>query len=228
MGLTRWVAQSLVLRLSLATAIVVSSGYFFGKQLVSHLLPLFFQVLSTVASDFRIIRFGFFSDRGHLSIGAMAILEHTLVLDSKAIVPDGQSAIAIGHKVCHVLQPVMVSLVLAISWPARVVEFGLRILLLVVLLLLVLLMDTPMAIFASLWSAQVQTYEPVRFSTLICWNIFLTGGGRIVLGLTAAVLSIALADRAVPWRIRKKGVPLKSIRTVPSEKPSFELSRSEP
>jgi hypothetical protein len=52
---------------------------------------------------------------------------------------------------------------------------------------------------AWLWFAHLQRYAPDERSALVWWNIFLNGGGRLVLGLASAVLAIALARR---WAAR--------------------------
>ena len=41
---------------------------------------------------------------------------------------------------------------------------------------------------------------PGRASPLVWWNVFLNGGGRLALGLIAAALAIALAQRAAARR----------------------------
>ena len=102
----------------------------------------------------------------------------------------------VGTTVGTVLQPVLVALVLLLAWPARWGEMALRLAIASVLLSVVLLADTPFSLAAWLWHAQIKLYEPGRGSPLVWWNVFLNGGGRLALGLIAATLAIALAQRA--------------------------------
>ncbi len=188
-------ATRLALRLGLASALVLASAYFFSRDAVRLLLPLLSSTLGAVASDYKILRFEFVDDRHNASIGALARLEHTLVLGGRAIVPDAQSVVGAGTTIGTVLQPVCVALVLVLAWPARWRELLLRLAITAPLLAAVLLLDTPLSMAAWLWEAQLRMHEPDRFSPLVGWNVFLNGGGRLALGLVAATLAIVLARR---------------------------------
>lgn len=188
-------AGSLALRLLLAVAAVLLAAHLWAREAVALLLPALSAVLSWVADDFRILRFEFVQERGNTSIGALAVLEHTLVLGGRAIVPDGESAVRTMTPIGTVLQPVLVALALALAWPARWLEMALRLVLVGALLAVVMLVDTPLSLAAWLWYAQLQAHEPGRASPLVWWNIFLNGGGRLALGLIAGALAIALARR---------------------------------
>lgn len=188
-------AGSLALRLLLAVAAVLLAAHLWAREAVALLLPALSAALSWVTDDFRILRFEFVQERGNTSIGALAVLEHTLVLGGRAIVPDGVSPLVAVTTVGTVMQPVLVAVSLALAWPARWPERALRLVLVGVLLAVVMLVDTPLSLAAWLWYAQLQAYEPGRASPLVWWNIFLNGGGRLALGLIAGALSIALARR---------------------------------
>jgi len=153
-----------------------------------------------VADDFKIVRFELVEERKNASIGALAVLERSLFLGGQAIVPDGTQVMMVGTTVGTVLQPVLVALVLLLAWPARWGEMALRLTIASVLLSVVLLADTPFSLAAWLWHAQIKLYEPGRASPLVWWNVFLNGGGRLALGLIAAALAIALAQRAAARR----------------------------
>lgn len=188
-------ATHIALRLVLATALVLTAAYFFSRDAVRLLMPMLESALSSVASDYKILRFDFFDERNNTSIGAIVRLEHTLVLDGRAIVPDGQSVMGVAATIGTVLQPVCVAMVLALAWPAHWREMLLRLLIIAPLLTAVLLVDTPLSMAAWLWDVQLRMHEPGRASPLVWWNTFLNGGGRLALGLIAAALSIALARR---------------------------------
>jgi hypothetical protein len=188
-------ATHIALRLVLATALVLTAAYFFSRDAVRLLMPMLESALSSVASDYKILRFDFFDERNNTSIGAIVRLEHTLVLGGRAIVPDGQSVMGVAATIGTVLQPVCVAMVLALAWPAHWREMLLRLLIIAPLLTAVLLVDTPLSMAAWLWDVQLRMHEPGRASPLVWWNTFLNGGGRLALGLIAAALSIALARR---------------------------------
>lgn len=188
-------ARSIGLRLVLATAAVLAAAHLLSRDAVALLLPTLSTALGFVADDFKILRFDFFSERGNASIGALAVLNHTVVLGGRAIVPDDVSVMMVGTTVGTVLQPVLVALVLVLAWPARWIEMAPRLAIVVALLAVVVLLDTPLSMAAWLWDVQLRAHEPGRASPLVWWNIFLNGGGRLALGLIAGALSIALAQR---------------------------------
>ncbi len=190
----------LPLRLVAASALVLLAAHFCSRDVAKLLLPVLSPALAMVADDFKIARVELVEERQNASIAAVAVLERSLFLGGRAIVPDGTQLMVVGTTIGTVLQPVLVALVLVLAWPARWHEMALRLSLVSGLLALVLLLDTPFSLAAWLWDAQLRAYEPGRSSPLVWWNIFLNGGGRLVLGLVAAVLAIALAQRAMPQR----------------------------
>ena len=157
------------------------------------LLPVLSPALGFVADDFKILRVEMIDERKNASVGALAVLDRTLFLGGRAIVPDGTQVMVVSTTVGTVLQPLLVALVWVLAWPARWAEMAWR-------LLIASLGDTPLSLAAWLWDAQIRSYEPGRASPLIWWNVFLNGGGRLALGLIAAALAIALAQRAVAPR----------------------------
>lgn len=188
--------RHLVWRVVLATLLVLGAAHFYGRDAAKLLLPVLSPVLGFVADDFKIVRFELVEERKNASIGALAVLQRSLFLGGQAIVPDGTQVMMVGTTVGTVLQPVLVALVLLLAWPARWGEMALRLAIASVLLSVVLLADTPFSLAAWLWHAQIKLYEPGRSSPLVWWNVFLNGGGRLALGLIAATLAIALAQRA--------------------------------
>lgn len=190
-------ALSFALRLSLATALMLTAAHFFSRQVVTLMLPTLTSALKHVASDFKIVRFDLADERNNASIAAFVLLDRTIVLGGHAIVPDGQSVMVVGTTIGTVLQPIWVAWVMVLAWPARMAELVLRIVTVSAMLVPVVLLDTPLSLAAWLWDVMVRLHEPSRASPLLWWNVFLNGGGRLVLGLIAGFLSIALAQRAL-------------------------------
>lgn len=192
-------ARTIALRLVLATGAVLVLASVCARDAVGLMMPALSGVLAFVADDFKILQVDFFSDRGASSIGALAMLEHTIVLGGRAIVPDDVTVIAASTTLGTLLQPALVALVLVLAWPARWHELALRLAIVALpLAAVLLLLDTPLSLAAWLWQVQLRQYAPGTSSPLIWWNTFLNGGGRPVLGLIAGALAIALAQRVGP------------------------------
>jgi hypothetical protein len=192
-------AASLLWRLPLATALVLLAAHLWSHDLLVQLKPVLSWALETAADDFTVLQFDFAKDRGNDSLVALAQLKRTLMFGSTAVVPDGVTAMAVGSATGNVLQPMLVALVLMLAWPSHLLEMAVRLAIGTVLQAGVLLINTPLSMAAWLWFAHLQRYAPDERSALVWWNIFLNGGGRLVLGLASAVLAIALARR---WAAR--------------------------
>ena len=188
--------RAIAWRLVLATAAVLVAANFYSRDVAKGLLPLLSPALSFAAGDFKILRFELVEERKNASLGALAVLDRSLFLGGRAIVPDGSQMMVVATTIGTVLQPLLVAAVLVLAWPASWSEMAWRLLFACALLVAVLLADTPLSLAAWLWDAQLRLHEPGRASPLVWWNIFLNGGGRLALGLTAGVLAIALAQRA--------------------------------
>lgn len=188
-------SKALVWRVLLAAALVLGLAHVGARDAARLLLPMLREALAVVADDFSIQRFELMQERANTAIGALAVQERTLFLGGQAIVPDGQQVVVASTTVGTVMQPLLVLAVLVLAWPARPLEFALRVGLAAAAGVAVLLLDTPFSLAAWLWDAQLKMYEPGRASPLLWWNVFLNGGGRLALGLVAAALAIALAQR---------------------------------
>lgn len=187
--------RHLVWRVVLATVLVLGAAHFYARDAVKLLLPVLSPTLAFVADDFKIVRFDLVDERKNASVAALAVLERSVFLGGRAIVPDGTQVMMVGTTVGTVLQPLLVALVLVLAWPARLNEMALRLVIAIPLLAVVVLADTPFSLAAWLWDAQIKLHEPGRASALVWWNVFLNGGGRLALGLIAGTLAIALAQR---------------------------------
>ena len=144
----------------------------------------------------------------HLSGLTELILGRNRITDDGAVALALAGCIAIGYPVAYFTARLarrsrgllLAALVLVIAWPAKPAEMVMRIAIAAVLTFGVLMADTPFSMAAWLWEALVRAHEPDRTSPLIWWNIFLNGGGRLALGLIAAVLSIGMAQQACAGR----------------------------
>ncbi|MBL0726205.1 hypothetical protein [Piscinibacter sp. HJYY11] len=187
-------SKALVLRVLLAAAVVLTMAHIGARDVAQLLLPMLREALAVVADDFSIQHFELTQERANTTIGALAVQERTLFLGGQAIVPDGQQVVVASTTVGTVMQPLLVLAVLVLAWPARLLEFIVRLGVAAGAAMVVLLLDTPFSLAAWLWDVQLKMYEPGSSSPLLWWNVFLNGGGRLALGLVAAAFAITLAQ----------------------------------
>ena len=199
-------ARSFALRLFLVTALMLTAAHCYSRQVVTLMLPTLATALKLVADDFTIVQFGVVDERNQASVAAVALLGRTVVLGGRAIVPDGSFVMSVGTTIGTALQPIWVAWVMVLAWPARMAELALRGVIVSALLVPVVFLDTRLSMAALLWDAMVRLHEPGRASPLLWWNVFLNGGGRLVLGLIAGFLSIALAQRAMKADVSGTGI----------------------
>lgn len=190
----RWIGLRIVLVAGLALALSMN----FGRELVSLLMPLLKAALAWWAEDFSVQQFGYYSDRGQLSLGAQLLMTHTVILGGRAIVPEPGTMAVVGTTAGTVLQPLWAAAVPLLAWPGRWNELVLRWLIAAPLLVLVLCIDTPASLAGFAWRGLVREHAPAEFSPLLWWDVFLNGGGRLMLGLCVAAIGIALAQRRRP------------------------------
>lgn len=186
---------ALALRLLLASALLLAAAHWFGRALVEALVPALGAALRWLAGDFRLLGLALVQEGPDTALEARAMLEHTLVLGGRAIVPNGRTGFAVTTTLGTVLQPMLAALVLAMAWPARALEWLVRLVLTALLLVPVVLADAPAYLAASLWQMQVRAFEPERVSPLLWWMDFLVNGGRLALGLVAGAIATAISAK---------------------------------
>jgi hypothetical protein len=192
------------LRLVLACMFVLAISHWFGRPLVQAMLPLLKSALAWFASDFYIHQLALVQQGPDTALQAIARLDHTLVLGEVAVVPDFKTGYFVTTTLGTVLQPLLTALVLVMAWPARVLAWLLRLVLAGLLLLPLMLLDAPLYLFGSLWDMQVKAHAPGSFYVSVWWMSFLSGGGRLVLGLAAGGLAVALVNGFTAWQLRRR------------------------
>lgn len=99
--------------------------------------------------------------------------------------------------VAYLWQAFVVALPLALAWPvSRGIEWPVRMVCLALLLASFALVDLPLTLWAQVWQTYVDAFAPGTFSPLLVWAHFLQSGGRFLLGVVAAGVSVYLAHRA--------------------------------
>jgi hypothetical protein len=183
----------LALRLVLACVIVLAASHWFGRVLVQAMIPTLKSALAWYAGDFYVHRLSLVQEGADTALQAVARLDHTLVLGEVAVVPEPTRGYIVTTTLGTVLQPLLTAFVLVLAWPARGFEWLLRLVVALLLCMPLLLLDSPLYLAGSLWDMQVKTHAPGQFYLSVWWMGFLSGGGRLVLGLAAGSLAVALA-----------------------------------
>jgi hypothetical protein len=199
-------AWHIALRVLLATALVIALAKVASRDIVAWLAPGITAALVWVADDHKVLRVEIVKERNHNALAALAEAKRTVFLGGRAVVPDGQTKIFVSATVGSVLQGAIVALVLVFAWPASLVEWLIRLAIATVPIAVVVFIDTPLSLAAGMWNSEIRAFEPGRFSALVAWRTFLSGGGRLALGLVAGALAIALA-RALMERIHRARTP---------------------
>jgi len=108
--------------------------------------------------------------------------------------PRGRAMVSV--LIAYLWQAFVIALPLALAWPvSRSIEWPIRLTCLALLLGVFALLDLPLTLWAQIWQSYVDAVAPGSFSALLIWANFLQGGGRLLLGVVAAGLSVYVGRR---------------------------------
>lgn len=183
------------LRLVAAICLLMLLDYLYSRQLIEALLPLLRRELVWLDDHFHILNLAF-ATQGYDSVIRLDVtLARTLVIDSHAIAPDPRAHAMVSTLASSVVQPAIIGFTLLTVWPAsHLAQYLSRYVIGLTLLLLLLPFDIPFVLLGELLQVIVSSLGKHDFSFLISWKDFLQQGGRQVLGLCIAMISIVLAD----------------------------------
>jgi len=124
--------------------------------------------------------------------------DKTVFVGDRLAVTDPRGRAMVSVLIAYLWQAFVIALPLALAWPvSRRVEWPIRLTWLLLLLGGFTLLDLPFVLWAQIWQSYVDAFSPGTFSALLAWAGFLQGGGRYLLGVVAAGLSIYLGQRAL-------------------------------
>ncbi|OQW85831.1 MAG: hypothetical protein BWK72_20225 [Rhodoferax ferrireducens] len=124
--------------------------------------------------------------------------DKTVFVGDRLAVTDPRGRAMVSVLIAYLWQAFVIALPLALAWPvSRRVEWPIRLTYLLLLLGGFTLLDLPFVLWAQIWQSYVDAFSPGTFSALLAWAGFLQGGGRYLLGVVAAGLSIYLGQRAL-------------------------------
>jgi len=197
---------AMLVRLVIVSVLVLPMAIFFAKPITTALLPLYGAVLERVAVDYRILYIGLATEGADSVIRLDVTLAHTIAVRGHLVFPDPQGAANATTLVGNILQPLTVGLIAILTWPARSWRINLlRLPVLVLLCLIETMLDIPLMLAGELWGLFLDNLAPGSWSPLTVWVDFLENGGRLALGLTTALASIAAANYVA--RKSKMAVP---------------------
>jgi hypothetical protein len=206
-------AMRFILRLVLATLVVVVLLMQWGDVLAEGAVPVLRWTYSQLDHDHKIREFGV-SDaavlQGTDKVFRLEVVPDRLVLVGNHVVPihpDGWARVSM--LTAYLWQPISVALVGALAWPVRRrLEMAWRMVLLAIFCGALALLDVPFVLWAQVWRNYTEVFAPDAFSALLVWADFLQRGGRLLLGVAAASAAIGWASKLarLPHRLDPTGL----------------------
>lgn len=198
-----------LLRLLLAGAVLLPLAVLCSEALVSSWLTAYRVVFSWVAHDFKLLNLYIDHEGADRVLRARVMWQHIVFIGGKVIYPDPRGTANASTLLAHALQGPLVAVLAAIAWPTRVqtavgaarksarpwLEWAARAIALPPLLAILVLIDMPVVLAGELWDLALDMLDPGATSALVMWKVFMQGGGRYALGLTAGVLAVLVARR---------------------------------
>lgn len=176
-----------VIALSLLTAL----AHGIGMQLIPALLPVFRAQIGWLDENYRVRDVRYINDGGNRLIALEVSVARYFVLGGRLIEPDPQGRARATTLAANLFVPAILCFSIVAAWPVRRMrDHARRVLLALPCVAAIMLMDVPFVLWGEVWSLHVAAMEPDRFSPLLSWVDFMQGGGRLVLGLAAGIISV--------------------------------------
>lgn len=186
-------------RLLLAAAVLIPLVAWLGPAAQRALLPATAVVFETIAPDLRVRSLQAAAVNGEQRITVVVTLARTTVVGEKVLMPDPRGEASAFTPAGHAwIAPLVAALALA-AWPARQRrEWIWRVALGAPLALALLAADPAVMLSATIWQLMIDSVAPGTPVLLATLAGVLLGGGRIVLGLAAAAITVGLVGRIRP------------------------------
>ncbi len=189
--------KAMLVRMVISAALVLPLAILFAKPIATVLLPLYSWVLEGLADDYRILFLGLTTEGADRVIRLNVTIAHAIVVGDHLVFPNPHGVANASTLSGYILQPFSVGLIAILAWPARSWRIILlRVPFLMLLCLIETVLDIPLLLTGELWSLFLDNLAPGSWSPLTAWTAFLDNGGRLVLGIAAALYSIVAADYA--------------------------------
>jgi hypothetical protein len=191
---------AILVRLTVASVLLLPLALF-AKPIAIVLFPLYRMTFELITGDFRILFLGLSYEGADSVIRLDVTLSRTIAVAGHLVVANPEGIANVTTMVGNIFQPVMGGLIAILAWPSG--SWLIVLLRLTVLLLLALIetvLDIPLLLAGELWGLFLDNLSPGSWSALTAWADFLQGGGRLAMGLVAAIASIAASRYATkPW-----------------------------
>ncbi len=203
--------MAMLVRLVIASVLVLSLAIVFAKPIATALLPLYSEVLERITGDYHILFLGLASEGPDSVIRLDVTLARAIAVGGHLVLPNPDGTANATTLIGNILQPVTVGLIAILAWPARSWRINLlRLPFLVLLGLIETMLDIPLLLAGELWGLFLDNLAPGSWSPLTAWADFLENGGRLALGIAIALASIAAANHVA----RKSKMALRPILSV--------------
>jgi hypothetical protein len=191
---------AIFVRLTVTSILLLPLFALFAKPIVLELLPLYSRVFELITGDFRILFFGLSYEGADSVIRMDVTLSRTIAVAGHLVVANAQGVASVTTMIGNIYQPGMVGLIAIMAWPsASWRSVMLRLIVLLLLALIETIVDIPLLLAGELWGLFLDNVSPGSWSPLTAWSVFLQGGGHFVMGLVAAITSIAASEYAASF-----------------------------
>jgi hypothetical protein len=186
-----------LLRVALASLLVLGLARACATDIVAGLLPGIGAEVAALDSDFSILSLDFGQDGPSHTVRLRANLAHPIDVAGRTVsplgwLPDTEGWYQVDLNARGVLQSSIILLIVLLGWPQRSWrELGARLLLALPLLVLLIAVDAPLELLGNLQESVARHWDPQGFRPLFAWDVFLEGGGNSALALGFAALAIA-------------------------------------
>lgn len=178
--------------------VLLTLSLYFGSEYARLLLPLYRWELGHLAQNYQIESLMLGDNRGE-GVVSLSLLTQYFVLGKQVITPG--ISISCSTLIGHALQHPLLTLSLAIAWPASTLaQRIMRLCWALPFLVLVELLDIPLILLGSVQDLLTANFAAVNDSFIIGWMNFLNGGGRPALSLFAAMMAVVCSRFFSPER----------------------------
>ncbi|WP_283743496.1 hypothetical protein [Sideroxydans sp. CL21] len=188
-----------------AASLLLLITIFYAETIATTLLPLYRMVFELIAGDFRILSLGISLENADRVIRLNVTLSHAIAVAGHLVMANSQGGASVTTMTGNIFQPVMVGLIAILAWPSRSWrEVTLRLIILTLLSSMETIFDIPLLLAGELWGVLLDNLSPGSWSFLTVWADFLQGGGRLAIGVMAAITSIYGSGHAATFRNSSK------------------------
>ena len=188
---------NLLMRLLVIGSVILWGGYHFQRNLMESLLPLVRMTISGVQNDFTIQSLDIAQRGASETVRLRANLTRPVAIGGRMFYPIGygtpytggfQVTMTVGGALSYSL----LTLIVALAWPADTWRTLFKRLAMVVpMMLAIMLINVAVTFPAELWTPIHKDWVPDIAWPLLEWSKILMGGGGLILGLLCGAIAIA-------------------------------------